>query len=134
MKNVQDKNVQKVEREGMEPARPERTFVPVTDIYEKDDAILVRCDMPGVVQEQVDIRLDNDELEISARQSVDAPEGYDLLMGEYETGLFRRKFSIPQLIDRERIHARLENGVLEIELPKAEKAKPRRIEISTGHQ
>ena len=133
MKNVQDKNLQKVERQEMEPARSERTFVPVTDIFEKDEVILVRCDMPGVAQEQVDIRLENDELEISARQAVDAPEGYDLLVGEYETGLFRRKFSIPQLIDREKIHARLSNGVLEIELPKAEKAKPRRIEISTGH-
>jgi len=46
--------------------------------------------------------------------------------------MFRRKFSVPQLIDRDKIRARLHNGVLDIELPKAEQAKPRKIEITTG--
>ena len=132
MKQSQDKSLEKVSREEMEPVRNERTYVPVTDIYEKDDAILVRCDMPGVTQEQVDIHLDNDELEITGKQGGETPEGYDLLVGEYDTGVFKRKFSIPQLIDREKIRARLHNGVLDIELPKAAQAKPRKIEITTG--
>jgi len=132
MKDKQDKSLEKVSREEMEPVRNERTYVPVTDIYEKEDAILVRCDMPGVTQEQVDIHLDNYELEITATQSGENPEGYDLLVGEYGTGVFKRKFSIPQLIDRDKIRARLHNGVLDIELPKAEQAKPRKIEITTG--
>lgn len=132
MKDKQDKSLEKVNREELEPARNERSYVPVTDIYEKDDAILVRCDMPGVTQEQVDIHLDNYELEITGKQSVEKPEGCELLVGEYDTGVFRRKFSIPQLIDRDSIRARLHNGVLDIELPKAEQAKPRKIEISTG--
>jgi HSP20 family molecular chaperone IbpA len=132
MKDKQDKSLEKVNREDLEPARNGRSYVPVTDIYEKDDAILVRCDMPGVTQEQVDIHLDNYELEITGKQSVEKPEGCELLVGEYDTGVFRRKFSIPQLIDRDNIRARLHNGVLDIELPKAEQAKPRKIEISTG--
>ncbi len=132
MKDKQDQSLEKVNREEMEPVRNERTYVTVTDIYEKEDAILVRCDMPGVTQEKVDIHLDNYELEITGTQSVEHPEGYDLLVGEYDTGVFKRKFSIPQLIDRDRIRARLHNGVLDIELPKAEQAKPRRIEITTG--
>lgn len=132
MNDKQDKSLEKAGREEMEPVRNERTYVPVTDIYEKDDAILVRCDMPGVTQEQVDIHLDNYELEITGRQIGGAPEGCDLLVGEYNTGVFQRKFSIPQLIDRDQIRARLHNGVLDIELPKAEQAKPRRIEITTG--
>jgi HSP20 family molecular chaperone IbpA len=132
MKEKQDKNLDKVNSETMDPARNERTYVPVTDIYEKEDAILVRCDMPGVTQEQVDIHLDNYELEITAEQKAETPVGYELLVGEYDTGMFRRKFSIPQLIDRDRIRARLHNGVLDIELPKAEQARPRKIEISTG--
>ena len=132
MKDKQDKSLEKVNREGMEPVRNERTYVPVTDIYEKEDSILVRCDMPGVAQDQVDIHLDNYELEITGTQRGEKPEGYDLLVGEYDTGVFRRKFSIPQLIDRDNIRARLHNGVLDIELPKAEQAKPRKIEITTG--
>ncbi len=132
MKDKQDKSLEKVNLEGMEPARNERTYVPVADIYEKEDAILVRCDMPGVTQDQVDIHLDNYELEITGKQRGEKPEGYDLLVGEYDTGVFRRKFSVPQLIDRDKILARLHNGVLDIELPKAEQAKPRKIEITTG--
>ncbi len=132
MKDKQDKSLEKVNRETMEPDRNERTYVPVTDIYEKEDAILVRCDMPGVKQDQVDIHLDNYELVITGKQGGEKPEGYELLVDEYDTGVFRRKFSIPQLIDRDQIRARLHNGVLDIELPKAEQAKPRKIEITTG--
>lgn len=132
MKDKQDKSLEKVNREEMDPVRNERTYVPVTDIYEKDDAILVRCDMPGVTQDQIDIHLDNYELEITGKQAVAVPEGHDLLVGEYDTGIFKRKFSIPQLIDRDKIRARLHNGVLDIELPKAAQAQPRRIEISAA--
>ena len=129
MKENKEKNLEKVE-----PTRDAKVFVPTTDIYEKDDSILVRCDMPGVAQDQVDIRLDNTELEITGTQAGDKPDGVDLLAGEYETGVFRRKFNVPQLIDRDKIRARLHNGVLDIELPKAEQAKPRKIEIKTGDQ
>jgi HSP20 family protein len=132
MKDTYEKNLSKVNREEMESKQDLRTYVPTTDIYEKEDAILVRCDVPGVTQEQIDIHLDHHELEITATQKVQHPEGYELLIGEYDTGVFRRKFSIPQLIDRDNIRARLHNGVLDIELPKAEQAKPRRIEITTG--
>jgi HSP20 family molecular chaperone IbpA len=128
----EDKAIEKPESKNAEPTRDAKVFVPSTDIYEKDDVILVRCDMPGVTQDQVDIRLDNTELEITGTQAATTPEGVDLLAGEYETGVFRRKFSIPQLINREGITAHLHNGVLDIALPKAEQAKPRKIEITTG--
>lgn len=128
----EDKSIEKAERKDVEPTRDARVFMPATDIYEKEDAILVRCDMPGVAQDQVDIRLENTELEITGTQAAGKPDGVDLLAGEYETGVFRRKFSIPQLIDRDNIKARLHNGVLDIALPKADQAKPRKIEITTG--
>lgn len=127
-----DNAIEKSERNDAEPTRAAKVFVPATDIYEKDDAILVRCDLPGVAQDQVDIRLDNTELEISGTQSAGKPDGVDLLAGEYETGVFRRTFNIPHMIDRDGIKARLHNGVLDIALPKAEQAKPRKIEVTTG--
>lgn len=130
MKDRKENAVQKVEQSEM--TRTGKEYVPAADIHEKDDAILIRFDMPGVTQEDVDIRLDNTELEVSAKQQELKPEGMDLIMGEYETGVFRRKFTIPQLIDRENIKAHLRNGVLDLELPKAEQAKPRKIEITTG--
>ena len=128
MKDKNEHAVEKMEQDVATRELPE--YVPAVDIYEKDDGILIRCDMPGVTQDQVDIRLDNSELEITATQSTGKPEGMDLLSGEYGTGMFRRKFSVPQLINREKIVARLHNGVLHLELPKAEQAKPRKIEIT----
>jgi HSP20 family protein len=132
MKETKEKRIEKTERKPVEETRDAPVFIPATDIYEKDDSILVRCDMPGVPQDQVDIRLDNTELEITGTQSAAKPAGVDLLSGEYQTGVFKRKFNIPQLIDRDKIRARLHNGVLDIELPKAEQAKPRKIEITVG--
>lgn len=132
MKENKEKSLETVDRSMAEITHEGRVYVPETDIYEKEDAILVRCDMPGVPEGGIDIRLENTELEITGTQTVVKPEGVDLMAGEYETGVFRRKFSIPQLIDRDKIKAKLHNGVLDIELPKAEQAKPKKIEISTG--
>lgn len=130
MKDQKEHAVEKMEQNA--PQKELREYVPAVDIYEKDDGILIRCDMPGVSLDQVDIQLDNNELEITATQAVGIPEGMELLSGEYGTGMFRRKFSVPQQIDREQIKARLHNGVLNLELPKAEQAKPRKIEITAG--
>lgn len=132
MKEKKNALQKRSESEPVEVPQEEAVFVPTTDIYEQDDRILMRCDLPGVAQGDVDIRLDNTELEIVARQMATSLEGFDLLSGEYGTGVYRRRFTVPYLIDRDRIRARLQGGVLEIELPKAEQAKPRRIEIVTG--
>lgn len=113
--------------------REELAFTPATDIYEKDDAILVRCDMPGVKDEQLEITLENYELTIIGRQeSAQMGVDYDLLTNEYDTGTLRRTFKVPQQIDRDKIKARLHNGVLDVELPKTAQAKPQKIKITTG--
>ena len=133
MKEDKKKELTKVDRSEVEPQRDEPAFVPATDIYEKEDAILVRCDMPGVSEDQLEITLEHYELTITGRQdSAQWGEGYDPLSAEYETGTLRRSFKVPQQINRENIKARLHNGVLDIELPKAEQAKPRKIEIKVG--
>lgn len=133
MKENKGKELSKYERGELESTHDEPAYIPAADIYEKEDAILVRCDMPGVADDQLEITLEHYELAITGRQDpVRLDEKYDLISAEYETGVYRRMFKIPQLIDRDRIRARLRNGVLDIELPKAEQAKPRRIEITTG--
>lgn len=132
MNEKKDMSLEKRQENGAEATREGSVFVPATDIYEKDDALLVRCDMPGVEADRVDITLENNELTITGQQTAARPEGCALLSTEYDTGTFRRTFKVPQLIDREKIKAHLNNGVLDIELPKAEQAKPRKIEITTG--
>lgn len=132
MKENKEKSLEKAQEGKAETTHEGPVFVPTTDIYEKEDAILVRCDMPGVEDDCVDITLENSELTITGRQAVARPEGCDLLSNEYDTGTFQRAFKVPQLIDRDKIKAKLHNGVLDIELPKAEQAKPRKIEIEAG--
>jgi HSP20 family protein len=132
MKEKKGKELTKVDQntKHLSADRQDPVYLPATDIYEREDRIILRCDVPGVKMEQIDIQLNQTELEIVAKQDLSIPEGLDQLSGEYSFGVFRRKFTLPQLIDREKITAQLHHGVLSIELPKAEQAKPRKIEIS----
>lgn len=115
-------------------AEPERTedrpvFVPATDIYELQDVTRVRCDMPGVDESGLEVTLEDNVLTLTGRQDDTVPEGYDLVAGEYRTGVFQRAFRISREIDRRNIKARIRHGVLELELPKAEAAQPRKIAV-----
>ena len=108
----------KQEVEQQERTRPGRHFVPEVDIAEDSDALWIWADMPGVTAEQVGVHLDDNTLLLEGRVSLD---------GDYV-----RRFTLPDAAhyDRDRIAARLENGVLEVKLPKAEVAKPRKIAVS----
>ena len=105
-------------------------FIPATDIYEKGDSIFVVCDLPGVEQNNVDIALENDVLTITAHQNVETREGLELLHQGYANGIYQRTFNVSDGIDREKIKAKLNNGVLTLELPKAESLKPRKISVN----
>lgn len=133
MKEQKHNEMSKYDRVEAEATRDEPVYVPSTDIYEREDAILVRCDMPGVADDQLEVTLENYELSITGRQdAVRFAERYNALSTEYGTGMMKRTFKVPQQIDRDRIKASLHNGVLHIELPKAEQAQPRKIEVKTG--
>jgi HSP20 family molecular chaperone IbpA len=120
----------KQELTGAETTRPGRTYSPTVDIFETDDAITVLADMPGVRADGLSIDLHEDILTIDGRVANDV-EGNDerVLMREYATGGYRREFRVTNLIDRDRIDASLRDGVLKLVLPKAEAARPRRIEV-----
>jgi HSP20 family protein len=128
---------EKQEIKRNEKVTPEATptgpvYLPDTDIYQSGGSILVRCDMPGVEDAAVDIMLEDDVLTLSGMQTVSRPDGYELLVGEFDTGVYRRAFTVPGEVDREKIKARLRNGVLDIELPKAEQVQPKRIQVSVN--
>jgi HSP20 family protein len=118
---------------GAETTRPGRTFSPTVDIFETDDAITVLADMPGVRTDGLNIDLREDVLTIDGRVAEDfESKGEQILVHEYETGGYRREFRLTNLIDRDRIDASLRDGVLRLRLPKAEAARPRRIEVRAG--
>ena len=104
-------------------------FVPVADIFETPETILIRCDMPGVAESDLEINLENKVLTIMGSQMGQGRDGCDTLAREYETGVYQRSFALSRDLDDSAVKARLRDGVLEIELPKAKEARPRRIPV-----
>lgn len=121
-------------QEREQRTRAGRTFVPDVDIREDEHALWLWADMPGVSQDRVSVELHEDVLTVEGDVSPQDYTGLTAAYTEYNVGNFVRRFTLPhaQSFDRENITARLVNGVLEVKLPKAEKAKPRRIPISVN--
>ncbi len=116
--------------EAHENTRPVRTFIPKVDITETEDALWLWADLPGVASDDVDIRLENGRLSIEGSVGLDEYSNLSPLYTEYNVGNYVRSFEISNEIDSEAIEARVSNGVLELKLPKSERARPRRIPIS----
>ena len=109
---------------------PWRVFQPVTDIFETDQALTVVLEMPGVNKESVEVGVENDVLTINGQIDFSKYEGLQPLYIEYNIGNYSRSFQISSKIDQDGIKAELKDGVMTLVLPKAEKAKPRRISVS----
>jgi HSP20 family protein len=103
-------------------------LAPAVDIFENAEEYRVVADLPGVRQEDIDIDLERGELIVFAKRQV-AREGEALALGRAE-GDFRRVFRIPEDLDRAKVEASFDDGVLQIRLPKSERAKPRRIAVN----
>jgi HSP20 family protein len=108
---------------------PARRFLPVTDIFETSDALKVILEMPGVDKESVDVRVENDVLTIEGLVDFTKYQGLTPLYTEYNVGNYARSFELSSKIDQERIGAELKDGVITLILPKAEKARPRKITV-----
>ena len=115
-----------------EETRPGRTYVPNVEIRETEDAMWLWADMPGVSQDSVDVHLENGVLSIRGEVQLDDYADLEPAYTEYNVGNFKRNFRLSTVIDVEHIEARMESGVLELRLPKAEEARPHRIPISVS--
>jgi HSP20 family protein len=107
-----------------------RYMVPPVDIYETEKALAVIVDLPGVRKEDVDIRVDNDTLTIKGKVNYEQPK--NLIRGEFGLLDFFRQFQLSDEVDQGKISAETKNGVLTINLPKAEKTKPRQVKVKVG--
>jgi HSP20 family molecular chaperone IbpA len=132
MDNVEITKRELAPKAAEESTRPGRAYRPNVDICETDEGLWLWADMPGVDENSVDVRLENDVLSIEGRVSASEYENLEPVYTEYNVGNYLQKFSLSSSIDSARIRARMRNGVLELELPKIEQAQPRRIQISGG--
>lgn len=122
-------------RQSMSPSREEtRTkgqyISPPVDIYETEEGLVVKADLPGVAKENMDIRVENNLLTIRANAAHVAPG--DPIYREYELVNFFRQFELSEKVDQSKISADLNQGVLTLNLPKAEEAKPRKIDVKVA--
>lgn len=105
----------------------ERYVSPPVDIFETTNGLVVTADLPGVAKEGLDIRVENNLLTIRGKAAHAAPG--DPIYREYGLVNFFRQFELNERVDQNKISAELKHGVLTLSLPKAEEAKPRKIEV-----
>lgn len=121
---------EKQEASAQEATRAGRTYLPDVDIYETADSMYLWADMPGVDENTLNVRLDDGVLTIEGQVALKDYERLAPVYTEYKVGNYERRFTVSRDVDADRIAARLTNGVLALELPKAERAKPRQIKIT----
>jgi HSP20 family protein len=119
-------------REGSQRMAPRPVFLAPADIYETKESIAVLAEMPGVGSDGVDITLERRVLTIRGRGAANAHAGYQCVYSEFADGDYERVFTLSENIDRDRIEATLKDGVLHLVLPKAETARPRKIELKAS--
>ncbi|OGU54061.1 MAG: hypothetical protein A2V66_08230 [Ignavibacteria bacterium RBG_13_36_8] len=104
-------------------------IAPVIDIYESSDDYYLTAQMPGVTKDNVKVKLEDGNLVVMGRIKYDEVKNRKYVLKETELGNFYRKFKISNSINEESIEANLENGLLNVRLPKHERVKPKAIEI-----
>ena len=110
-----------------------RRWVPAMDLLETADHFVLRADLPGMTQEDVNIELEDSTLTVSGERKSEHEERQEgFYRVERAFGSFSRSLTLPQGVDPDAVTANFDNGVLEIRIPKPEERKPRRISISVG--
>jgi HSP20 family molecular chaperone IbpA len=106
--------------------------VPLVDIVETADALVLVSDMPGVDDQGVDVTVEKNVLTIHGTVGVKIPEGYKLGYEEYGVGNYERVFTIPNEVDRDGIQAIMKDGVLRLTLPKVKQKAARKVTVAAG--
>lgn len=107
------------------------SWTPAVDIYEQEGNLVLKAELPGVDSNDVDVRVENNVLTLRGERRFDGEvkrENYHRIERAY--GSFSRSFTLPNVIDTERIKAEYKDGVLRMTLPKRDEAKPKQIQIS----
>jgi HSP20 family protein len=117
--------------------RPQHTaavvWYPPVDILESKDSYLIRAELPGMKQEDFNLELNDGTLTLTGERKVEEPaEGVEYHHSERLAGKFSRSFHLPQTVAQDGIKATYRDGILEVYVPKAEEAKPRKITVNVN--
>ncbi len=111
------------------------TFAPPVDIYEDEHTIILKMEVPGIDQKDLDIRVENSTLTVRGERKFEKDEKEENFRRiERRYGSFLRTFTLPTTVDTDSINADYDNGVLKIRLAKREEAKPKQIKVNVGQK
>ncbi len=119
--------------EGRTPSATSRRWIPAMDLVETDDHLVLRGDLPGMTEDDIEIEIKDGVLTVSGErksESEEKEEGYHRV--ERAFGSFSRSLTLPQGVDADKVEAHFDKGVLEVKIPKPAEAKPTRVEIGKG--
>jgi len=109
----------------------ERGWMPALDVFEKDDRFVVRAELPGMKEDDIDISVIGDTLSIKGEKKTETEvKDEDYYRCERSYGSFYRSIPLPSSVDINKIEANLDDGVLEVTLPKSTKVKPKKVAVS----
>jgi HSP20 family protein len=114
----------------MSEPRANRPWSPSVDIFETEEALKLKADLPDVKTEDIDVRVEDQTLTLRGQRKFekdDSVKGYHRIERGY--GEFVRSFAVPSTVDTEHVQADYKNGVLTVTLPKKEAAKPRQVKV-----
>jgi len=130
-KELSHRDKEPISKRDGEPTRAGLVYSPAVDILRTDDSLTLVADLPGVRKADLEVGIEDGVLTIAAPVAeVEARQ--KPVYREYGVGGYLRRFVLSDKIDQARISAELEDGVLTVTLPKAERLKPRRIEVAAG--
>jgi HSP20 family protein len=108
-------------------------LVPPVDIYETEDSLVFKAELPGVTKEDITVEVKDNTMTLKGEKKFQKEvkeENYHRVERAY--GNFQRAFTLPGMVDQEKVKAKFKDGILEIVLPKSEKAKPKQIKVDMG--
>ena len=118
--------------EGADPVAA-ASFVPAVDIYEDSEKDLLKLEVPGIEEKDIDLRVENNTLTVKGERKLEAEEKEENFHRiERRFGSFFRSFTLPTTVDTENIAASYTNGVLKLELKKKPEAQPKQLQIKVA--
>jgi HSP20 family protein len=115
--------------EDLPQARPYGAAYPAMNVWENGDAAHVECELPGLTLSDIEVLVAGNELTVKGSRKIEQPQRAAWYRRERATGEFARSLTLPWEIAADRVKATFRDGVLTIELPKAESAKPKKVKI-----
>jgi HSP20 family protein len=121
--------------EGREESLTSTTFAPPVDVYEDEHNVTLKIEVPGIDEEDIDVRIENNVLTVHGERKFEKEEKEENFRRvERQYGSFTRTFTLPNTVDSEKVSANYDKGILKIGLPKTAEAKPKQIKVNVGSE